>query len=476
MQVLLRLLPIPARNFIIRLFFLFISVCYIFSPAAPANAAWVSQTLPTTNTLYGVYFVDINTGYAVGELGTVIKTVNGGNDWTLASPAGGVTLHDVYFTGVNIGWTVGDSGIYKTTTGAANWSAPTHAGISFNSVTFTQDATTGFAGAANGELYWTSDGGTSWQLHPSTFGGNPIVSIEFVDNLNGFLVTSASDSFASTDSGTTWTPLAAFPPPGIATVNDASWVGTQYGWIVGSGINREGVYTTDGGASWTLMTNVSEEYNAVHFTDPLNGWLVTSTGKVMVSGDGGQTWIQAPPPASGILYDVFVAPGGSIYTVGTPNSITAETSGTLGIIKQTWEIGGTAPLPSPASVPAGGKIVFLIYVKNITGTGIVSSFMDNLNSLAFQYEPGSLYMDNSLTDAATDLEIFTATDPAATGILQTDIIGAPDDFASACTGTSPCPGADTDTITFGNTPTNSNSNIILLGHRTVAFRFMVTIK
>lgn len=480
MYVLLRLLPFPAKILITKLLFLFITVTCAVLSASSAEGAWSPQPFPTGETLYGVYFVDINTGYAVGNLGTVIKTVNGGNLWTLAASAGGATLRDVYFIDTVRGWTVGDNGIYMTIDGAGSWSGPINTGIAFNTVKFTTN-TTGFAGSQNGNLYRTTDGGATWPVHAAIFDGNPIVSIEFVDTSNGFLVTSSPAAYATTDGGNTWTPLAPISAPiNIGNALDSSWVDTQHGWVVGDG-SQEVAYTTDGGASWTGLNLVTggTDFTAIHFTDTLNGWAVLDNGEIMSTTDGGLNWVTEPTALGGVLYDVFVAPGGYVYAVGEPDTITANSPVllTISIIKQAWEVGGSAPLASTANVPTGGRIIFLLYVKNIGSIAVGDiAFIDNLNSTAFGYVPDSIYMNGApLADTATDLEIFNATDPA-TGASQTDIIGGPDDSASACTGGGPCPGATTDTITFGAASSNPNNFMIIQANSTIAFRFVVTIK
>ena len=43
-----------------------------------ANAQWTALTSGTTNNLNSVFFTDANTGYAVGDYGTILKTTNGG--------------------------------------------------------------------------------------------------------------------------------------------------------------------------------------------------------------------------------------------------------------------------------------------------------------------------------------------------------------------------------------------------------------
>ena len=42
-----------------------------------------AASVPTRNTLVGVTFIDNQTGYAVGHAATILKTVDGGDNWTL---------------------------------------------------------------------------------------------------------------------------------------------------------------------------------------------------------------------------------------------------------------------------------------------------------------------------------------------------------------------------------------------------------
>ena len=42
-----------------------------------------AASVPTRNTLVGVTFVDNQTGYAVGHAATILKTEDGGDNWTL---------------------------------------------------------------------------------------------------------------------------------------------------------------------------------------------------------------------------------------------------------------------------------------------------------------------------------------------------------------------------------------------------------
>ena len=51
----------------------------------PEPAPWFWQNpLPQGNDLLGASFVDANTGTVVGDYGTIVRTTDGGNSWTIA--------------------------------------------------------------------------------------------------------------------------------------------------------------------------------------------------------------------------------------------------------------------------------------------------------------------------------------------------------------------------------------------------------
>ena len=47
------------------------------------NFSWTKQTSNTTELLNDIHFVDNMTGWAVGDNGTIVATVDGGANWTV---------------------------------------------------------------------------------------------------------------------------------------------------------------------------------------------------------------------------------------------------------------------------------------------------------------------------------------------------------------------------------------------------------
>jgi hypothetical protein len=86
------------------------------------GANWTSHSSGTSVYLYGVSFSDANNGTAVGVGGTIIRTTNSGISWIRqTSPTIG-DLWGVTFTDSCTGTAVGSSGrIFRTTTGGVTW-------------------------------------------------------------------------------------------------------------------------------------------------------------------------------------------------------------------------------------------------------------------------------------------------------------------------------------------------------------------
>jgi len=86
------------------------------------GAAWAAQRSGTTEALYGVDFVDATNGWAVGRSGTILVTHDGGGTWK--AQKSGVTTHlsDVDFVDARHGWVAQSDGtILATSNGGATW-------------------------------------------------------------------------------------------------------------------------------------------------------------------------------------------------------------------------------------------------------------------------------------------------------------------------------------------------------------------
>ena len=103
-----------------KFFFLFIITLGL---SKYASAQWTQQVSGTTHTLEEIFFPAVDTGFVVGDSGTVLHTINGGNLWSAQNPDTTKHLTDVFFLNTQKGFVVGDSGYFASTTnGGASWS------------------------------------------------------------------------------------------------------------------------------------------------------------------------------------------------------------------------------------------------------------------------------------------------------------------------------------------------------------------
>src|SRR6266513_296579 len=86
-------------------------------PRGSSGAQWRWQNpLPQGNNLRGVSVVNANASTLVGDYGTIVRTTDGGNNWTIQSSGTTQTLWAVSFTDSSNGTAVGEVGTILTTT------------------------------------------------------------------------------------------------------------------------------------------------------------------------------------------------------------------------------------------------------------------------------------------------------------------------------------------------------------------------
>ena len=117
-----------------------------------------------TSTSSSVHFAGPETGWAVGGGGTILATGDGGATWTPQTSGTEQDLRGVHFAGPETGWAVGEGGtILATRDGGATWTPQTSGtdepltGVHF------ADPETGWAVGEGGTILATRDGGQSWQ-------------------------------------------------------------------------------------------------------------------------------------------------------------------------------------------------------------------------------------------------------------------------------------------------------------------------
>lgn len=197
-----------------------------------AGQTWEIQSQGAPIVLYGIEFFDFSNGVTVGSTANA-TTQNGGNLWTPAMTT--TTLYSVDFISATTGWACGDNGlILKTTDGGVNWSNQTSGttldlwGIHFI------NANEGWASGISGTILHTTNGGVTWTAQTSNT-ANLIYEIEFFDAMNGWASGHSGTILHTTDGGVTWNFFHSGNTGSSAAFESIALKSGNEGWAVGSG-------------------------------------------------------------------------------------------------------------------------------------------------------------------------------------------------------------------------------------------------
>ena len=247
----------------------------------------------TTKDLFSVSFPDERNGYAAGVDGTIVATNDGGASWTARdAPLNRATSASA------AGAQVGEPGQREHITG----------------ITFV-DALTGHFVTLDGSVLSTADGGATWARRslpppsgiPSTKrpdGSFPpswqFNAVHFVDRDHGWAVGPEGMILATTDAGRTW---AYQGNQAFGELTAVRFTDPDHGHAVGYLGQRPNqlpfvtVATADGGRTWEPRESPvfrrslpSTNFAAVWFVDAQRGHVVGSSGRIVVTRDGGRRW------------------------------------------------------------------------------------------------------------------------------------------------------------------------------------------
>ncbi len=171
---------------------------------------WTLHQSPTTNNLYGVDFINSQVGFAVGDNGTILHTSDGGLNWELQnSNFPNSTLFEVSFIDENNGVAVGGdwfsiySLILKTTDGGENWTQ-INQNTAQNYLYDVQFISANVLTAINEGIFRSTDAGLTWTLQENGVEGATLISLSFIDEMNGVIVGDDGIILRTTNGGVTF--------------------------------------------------------------------------------------------------------------------------------------------------------------------------------------------------------------------------------------------------------------------------------
>jgi photosystem II stability/assembly factor-like uncharacterized protein len=253
---------------------------------------WTSQQIGTSENLNSVHFIG-QTGYAVGganNISVILRTTNGGMNWESQSIAGTNRLNSVFMTNSVTAYAVGNYGkILRTTNGGTNWNVQNINTINDLSSIFFTDANTGYIGGTfnvhtGGTFLKTNDGGSSW----SSYTGEGWSSIYFINSVTGYGVLGRNIK-KTINSGTSWTGQSLEYGDQLMSI----WfTNLTTGYVAGRNLSNNGrIYKTiNEGLNWTMQSvPQTNELYSIFFINDNTGFTVGNSGTILKTTNGGVT-------------------------------------------------------------------------------------------------------------------------------------------------------------------------------------------
>ncbi|MFZ1320048.1 MAG: T9SS type A sorting domain-containing protein [Ignavibacteria bacterium] len=249
---------------------------------------WIIQ--PKINSgMKSVQFLDMNTGMIVGintNDSLILKTTNGGINWIPQSIENNKNISAIHFTDSNNWWaTIGDT-IVKTTNGGTNWiNMPYEMNNSnFKSVFFI-DQNTGWIGGDKFDdiipepiILKTTNGGTNWIYIYPFYSGVAITYLYFTDINTGYALDFYGSITKSTNGGIGWD----FGINSDLLDGEIQFINNNTGWLTSEYSSSNGssiLKTTNGGANWSYLNNTPASRSAC-FVDSSYAWIVDTQGYI----------------------------------------------------------------------------------------------------------------------------------------------------------------------------------------------------
>ncbi|MCW2922568.1 MAG: hypothetical protein JWL76_2442 [Thermoleophilia bacterium] len=371
-----------------------------------AGANWSAYQLPGVAVAHDIHAIDLNTAYIAASDAKLLTTTLGGDnagEWTVRTHACGCWWTMLAVADASHVYVGSDSGTIARWDGSSYVTSTEVADRQFepNSLAVADsDPDTLFVGTAYGNVlrstnaavgftrYWTQalgvvDGitaasptdaiavganqtisqtttGTSWSTIYQDVSKQSLAAVaaDPVDGRRAISVGTEGTILRTTNSGTTWSPVAS----GTTThLLDVSWLDSNRVVAVGRGgvVVRSG----NGGATWTVGTNASTGDLTAVAGSGAHAWAVGTGGIILRSTDAGATWLPQTSGTTTSLEGVVAFDTQKVWAVGALGTVLRSTNGGA-----TWTPGTGLPAWAQASDVAAVDATTLVLSTRFTGT------------------------------------------------------------------------------------------------------------
>jgi photosystem II stability/assembly factor-like uncharacterized protein len=308
-----------------------ILICYL---PHISFSQWNHQNSDANNQLTGLSFLNKDTGIAVGYLGEVVRTYNGGNTWLTDSLGIEYIIVDIQYTSDNIIYATGNNGvILKSTDGGISWIF-LNSGLGqqiLRGLHFLND-TVGFVCGQGQRIGKTINGGQTWTYQ--SFGLYWLRELHFPGNEIGFCVGDGGNIHKTVDGGSTW--LHSFGAPS-EELWEVQFTSVDTGFVCGT--NGTLLRTTDSGNSWIqLNAGTTNSLLSLSFINSQVGYVVGTDGLILFTADGGDNWVTESSNTTLNLSEIVMLDYEIAYIVGQNGTILKKGDNSIWTVVATNQI------------------------------------------------------------------------------------------------------------------------------------------
>lgn len=303
------------------------------------NYLWSQQVSGTIQQLNCIKTISESVGWAVGNSGTVRRTIDGGLNWTDGNPNHGVILGDINVieaydasTALCSSTYSGSTYVYYTINSGNNWMQVfAQPNGSINSIRFSNSNNAVMCGnpvAGRWSLWKTGNGGYIWDsigMYLPQNGSETGLRNSFeVVGQNIWMGTNNNRVYHSTNYGSNWT---YGTPTGLTNSYGVAFTNPALGLVGGTAMMR----STNGGVSYNAITVPGT--GTITDIDAANArFWYTRGNNIYMSTDNGTSWNTAYTGNSNALLDINIS-----IPSGCPQGWSAGANGT--IVKMTLLVG-----------------------------------------------------------------------------------------------------------------------------------------
>ncbi|MGB4849110.1 MAG: YCF48-related protein, partial [Saprospiraceae bacterium] len=359
---------------------------------------WIETCGPTRNVIQDVYFVNRNTGFAIGQKGLLLRTTDAGAHWNDIS-FGTRSYLCIFGLNANDLWIGTNQRILHSVNAGDNWTETVlfPAGNINDILAISHDRI--LAASTTGTIYLSKNAGMTWDSVYSS--GLQMRSIARIDDLH-YMATGYNGAIVrSDDQGQTWHTVT-IPEPSLQY--EQSFFLNGEGWLITSSFKRSMWHTTNGGNTWdTLPLPLDRFWEGVYFITKDTGVIVGRTateGRAYLTYDGGHHWQQGYITG----YQLFGA-------TGSPNP-----NGTAWIFGYGSDIENLLYCNTPPSI--GNFVGDLSPCEKDTVLYTLAS--QNVDEFTWHFPPGWEILGNPNNDS---LEVVIGTNSGKITVLGSNICG-----------------------------------------------------